>query len=275
MQRDLKGYGQSPPKVTWPADSRLAVSMTVNFEEGSERIEGQDFPTKSSFEYGCRVGIWRLLDLFEKYKVRATFFSCAKALETSPEATKQILEFENEIASQGFRFDDQEFSMDAEEEKDYITKATNLITKVTGQRPQGWFSNSGPSEHTRELLVEQGFMYDSLATDDDLPYVVDLKKGRLVVIPYSFDTNDINLSDNFSSLRDFQLYVKGAFDWLYRRGDTQHGMISIVLHPRIIARPGRITILEELLVHMKSFSDVWFAKRIELARWWLANVHRK
>jgi peptidoglycan/xylan/chitin deacetylase (PgdA/CDA1 family) len=273
MVRDLIGYGSKPPKITWPADSKIAVSLTVNYEEGSERVDGQDFLTRSTFEYGSRVGIWRLLDLFEKYKVPATFFACGRALEQNPEAAKQIVERGNEIASQGYRLDDEQFSLEASEEKDYILKATKVIKETTGERPHGWFSNSGPTHNTRELLVEQGFTYDSLGINDDLPHVLDVKNAKLVVIPYSLDTNDINLvSGGFSSTRDFYDYVKGAFEWLYNRGEVNHGMISIILHPRIIARPGRISVLEELLAHMQSRSSVWFPKRIEIARWWLVSV---
>ncbi len=273
MARDFKGYGQRLPKVTWPADSRIAVSITVNYEEGSERIGDEDFQSRSSFEYGSRVGIWRLLDLLEKYKVAATFFACGRALEQNPEAGKQIVERGNEIASGGYRLDDRQSFLEFGEERDYIVKMTNLIKEIAGQKPLGWFSNSGPTESTRELLAEQGYAYDSLAVNDDLPYVIDLKKGRHVIIPYSPDTNDINfISNSFSGTRDFHDYVKSSFDWLYQRGEVNHSLISIVLHPRIIARPGRIAVLEELLAHIQSCSGVWFAKRIEIARWWLVNV---
>ncbi len=288
MPRDYVGYGRNVPKVKWPNNARLALSVAVNYEEGAERnIEDgdsspenvgemqkgivtpiRDLTIESIFEYGSRVGFWRLIDLFEKYDVKATYLACALALERNPLAAREIVEKGHEICSHGYRWREHVF-MSREEEHESIRKAVLSLQRTTGVKPSGWYCRYGPSIFTREILADEGFTYDSDSCADDLPFTVKVKEKDWVVVPYTMDVNDFHFYHNRFLLGDhFFQYAKDTFDWLYREGETTTRMMTIALHNRVIAKPGRIGGLEKFLQYIRSFPDVWIAKRVDIANWW-------
>ena len=210
MERDFVGYGRSLPQVRWPDDARIAISLVVNYEEGSEYslLDGdahhetngevpspvpltqRDLYNESFFEYGSRVGVWRLLNLLDKYQVPATFFCCALALERNPEAAREIVDRGHEVCGHGYRWEEYHL-MDRETERRAIERTVASLERTTGQRPLGWFTRYGPSVHTRDLVQEEGgFLYDSGVLNDDLPYFVSVKEQPWLVVPYSMETND-------------------------------------------------------------------------------------
>ena len=159
--------------------------------------------------------------------------------------------------------------MNREEEQDSIRKAVKSIESTSGFRPLGWYCRYGPSVFTREILVEEGFTYDSDSCADDTPFMVNVKGRGWVVVPYSMDVNDFHFYYNrFASGDDFYVYAKDTFDWLYREGGSVPRMMTIALHNRIIGKPGRIGGLEKFLQHVRSFPDVWVARRVDIANWW-------
>jgi allantoinase len=165
--------------------------------------------------------------------------------------------------------------MDEAPERALIARAVESIVKLHGKAPVGWHTKSSPSVNTRRLLVEHGgFLYDSDAYNDDAPYYVDVLGRPHLVMPYAFDTNDMRFFDSFAMVhaRDFADYCVDAFDWLWREGAHQPRMMSIGLHTRIIGRAGRIKGLATALEHMHAKGKVWFAKREDIARYWLAKV---
>ncbi|AXF55298.1 allantoinase PuuE [Salicibibacter kimchii] len=293
--RDLIGYGQNPPTISWPNGARLAISIVVNYEEGSERSfalgdpdqesstewgsyhlppEIRNLAMESMYEYGSRVGIWRIMRILEEMNVKSTFFACALAFEQAPEVAKAAVDGGHEITSHGYRWEEV-FRLTKEEERERIQKAINSSIQTTGKRPNGWYCRYGPSVHTRELLVEDGgFLYDSDAYNDDVPYFTEVKGKNHLVVPYTPDINDFRFwqSPGLIKSSDFFEYAKDSFDTLYAEAASHTKMMSIGLHPRIIGRPGRSKGLKDFIEYAQQFPDVWFATREEIANWWIENA---
>ena len=292
MQRDLIGYGQHPPVVHWPNGARVAVSIVVNYEEGSERslLDGDDFHetnnevpspvppgdrdlfNESFFEYGSRVGVWRLLDLFDRHNVKSTFYCCALALERNPEVARAIVARGHEVCGHGYRWEEYH-SADEYYERDSIRKTVQSLERTTGVRPTGWFTRYGPSVNTRRLVAEEGgFAYDSMALNDDLPYYVAVNERPWLVIPYSFENNDARFwRGGLVSIGDFYEYLKESFDCLYEEGAARAKMMSIGLHCRITGTPARSRAVARFLEYATGFDGVWFARRDQIASHWLQN----
>ncbi|MEZ8203994.1 allantoinase PuuE [Vibrio splendidus] len=289
--RNLIGYGANPPNPQWPGNARVAVSFVLNYEEGGERclLHGDDeseaflseipsaqpikgerhMSMESIYEYGSRVGVWRVLRLFDEYEIPLTVFAVAMAIERHPDVAKAMVEAGHEICSHGYRWIDYQY-IDESEERDHMTKAIEIIQQVTGQRPQGWYTGrTGPN--TRRLVAEEGgFLYDSDAYDDDLPYWHTETGHPQLVIPYTLDVNDMRFStaQGFNSGEQFFQYLKDTFDTLYMEGETAPKMMSVGLHCRLIGRPGRIAALRRFLDYVKQHDSVWLCRRIDIANHW-------
>ncbi|MEZ9070875.1 allantoinase PuuE [Vibrio splendidus] len=289
--RNLIGYGANPPNPQWPGNARVAVSFVLNYEEGGERclLHGDDeseaflseipsaqpikgerhISMESIYEYGSRVGVWRVLRLFDEYEIPLTVFAVAMAIERHPDVAKAMVEAGHEICSHGYRWIDYQY-IDESEERDHMTKAIEIIQQVTGQRPQGWYTGrTGPN--TRRLVAEEGgFLYDSDAYDDDLPYWHTETGHPQLVIPYTLDVNDMRFStaQGFNSGEQFFQYLKDTFDTLYMEGETAPKMMSVGLHCRLIGRPGRIAALRRFLDYVKEHDSVWLCRRIDIANHW-------
>lgn len=290
--RDFIGYGRKAPAVKWPKNARLALSLVVNYEAGGERSvvygdEGaetygefasygtpprRDLAIESVFEYESRVAIWRLLDLFDRFGEKATFFATARTLQSNPEAGREIVSRGHEICGHGYRWIEH-YTMSKENERESIRRAVKIIGEITGKRPLGWYCRE-PSENTIPLLMEEGgFLYDSDVYNDDLPYFVSSKiKGKnrtLLLIPYTPDANDFHyFSNRFSNSEEFFIYLKDSFDVLYEEGLRNPKMMNVGVHARISGRPGRLVALRKFLQYAKSKNDVWIARRADIAKWW-------
>ena len=294
MQRDLIGYGAHPPHPRWPGGARVAVSLVLNLEEGAEyavaegddrneavyevidRLDGIPDPClQSHFDYGTRVGWWRIMDVLQRYGVPCTVSACGRAVERSPQLAQDAVRRGHEVSAHGWRWESHA-RMGEAEEREAIARTVAAIEHATGVRPVGWHTRSAASPHTRRLLMEEGgFLYDSDYYGDDLPVTMPGPQGRpYVVLPYAFDTNDMQFqhTHRFVRAHDFSGYVNDAFDWLWREGETAPRMMSVGLHLRMLARPGRMPALEQMLEHMLSRGQVWFARRDAIARHWLATV---
>ncbi|MEH6648565.1 MAG: allantoinase PuuE [Motiliproteus sp.] len=289
--RDLIGYGAKPPHPHWPGDARIAISFVLNYEEGGERnilhgdVESEAFLSEmpgaqplqgvrnmsmeSCYEYGSRAGVWRVLRLFEKHRIPLTVFAVAMAVERHPEVAQAMKAAGHEICSHGYRWIDYQYTNETEE-RDHLNKAIEIITRVTGERPQGWYTGrNGPN--TRRIVMEEGgFSYDSDAYDDDLPYWVDNNGKGHLVIPYTLDTNDMRFAtpQGFNSGEQFFQYLKDSFDVLYAEGSESPKMLSIGLHCRLIGRPARLAALARFIEYANSHDKVWFTRRIDIANHW-------
>lgn len=288
-ERDFAGYRDQPPAIRWPGGARLAVSVVVNIEEGAElsigdgdarnesiyeaveEVQGhRDLCMESHFEYGPRAGWPRIRAVLARRGVVATLNACGRALERTPWIAAEAMADGHEVAAHGWRWE-RHVDMDEATERRAIARTVAAITKAAGMPPRGWHTRSATSARTRDLLLEQGgFLYDSNAYNDDLPYVVAGPAGPHVVLPYAFDTNDMRFFNRggFTFGADFARYCCDAFDWLYAEGATAPRMLSIGLHTRMIGRPGRIGGLEQFLDHALAHKSVWFATRAQIAEAW-------
>ncbi len=288
--RDYIGYGANPPHAQWPGGARIAVNFNLNYECGGEAniLDGDDasegmlndigFPpvlgkrnplAESAFEYGSRVGVWRVLRIFAKFDVKMSILGVATALERNPEVTRAVVEGGHEIVSHGLRWIDYSFVEEAEE-RAHIHQAMARIQKVSGVKPIGWMTGR-PGPNTRRLLIEHGgFHYDRDALNDELPYWVTVSGMPHLVIPYSYETNDnrCDQSNGFAQSDDFFQYMRDAFDLMYEEGEDRPGLLSIGLHDRLIGRPARAVGLIKLLNHMQSKADVWFCTGADVASHW-------
>ena len=291
-RRQFVGYGRRQPKVVWPNEASVAVQLVVNYEEGSEyskpagdgRNEGlaeipyvmdpqyRDLCAESVYEYGSRAGIWRLMRLFDEYGVKVTFFACAVALERNPEVGGWIRESGHEPCSHGWRWSEH-WLFDREEERRHMRWAIESIERTCGERPLGWYCRYGPSVNTRELVVEEGgFVYDADAYNDDLPYFTEVRDRRHLVVPYTLTYNDGRyvLPQGYSSPSDFFDHCRRGLDEYRREAAAGHPkMMSIGLHPRWAGQAARASGLREFIEYALGQGDVWFARRIDIARWWL------
>ncbi|SHO66599.1 Peptidoglycan/xylan/chitin deacetylase, PgdA/CDA1 family [Pseudoxanthobacter soli DSM 19599] len=291
-ERDLVGYGPRIPAGTWPNGARLAINVVINYEEGSERSFAMGDPDQepmtewgsyafprdirnlameSMYEYGSRVGIWRILDSLADARIPATFFACAVAFEQNPDVARAAVAGGHEICSHGYRWEEV-FHLTEEEERDHIVRAIRSFEQTCGKRPVGWYCRYGPSVRTRRLVAEEGgFLYDSDAYNDDVPYFVTVGDHRRLVVPYTCDVNDIRFwnSPGLAQAEDFFLYMRESFEVLYAEAARGPRMMSIGLHPRMIGRPGRIRSLKRFFDYARQYHDVWFTTREEIARAWL------
>ena len=292
--RDLVGYGPEVPPVNWPGGARLALQFVLNYEEGgencilhgdstseaflSEIVGAQAWPgqrhmsMESIYEYGSRVGVWRLLDLFERKSVPITLFGVAMALERNPQVAEAVMKAGHEICSHGYRWIDYRDVPD-EIEREHLHKAIEIIQRLTGERPLGWYTGR-TSENTRRLVVEEGgFLYDADDYNDDLPFWTQVQGADHLVVPYTLDANDMRFAtpQGFNSGEQFLGYLRDAFDTLYEEGARTPRMMSVGLHCRLAGRPGRIRAVEQFIDHALGHEGVWFCRRIDIARHWCTH----
>jgi len=295
-QRNMLGYGATPPNAQWPNGAKIAVQFVVNYEEGgencvlhgdaaseaflSEIVGAAQWPgqrhwnMESIYEYGARAGFWRLHRLFTELNIPATVYGVASALARSPEQVRAMQDAGWEIASHGLKWVEHK-DMDPDTERAQIAEAVRLHTEVTGERPYGWYTGRC-SVNTVPLVAEEGgFAYISDTYDDDLPYWIEIDGRDQLIIPYTLDANDMRFAtpQGFNSGDQFYAYLKDSFDALYAEGNAgQAKMMSIGLHCRLIGRPGRVMALRRFMEYAASHADVWFPRRIDIARHW-AQTH--
>lgn len=291
--RDLRGYGKTPPKANWPNNAQLALSIVLNIEEGAESHimdgdaasehlnadmisqpwQGRRNPVmESHYEYGSRVGVWRLLDLFRDRKLPITAFAVGLALERCPEIATQLVQDGHEVAAHGWRWIDYR-DIDSNVEVEDLNKCIEVIERLCGKRPAGWYTGRISQNTRKAVIAEGGFLYDSDAYNDDLPYWIEHEKGHHLVLPYAFDTNDMRFASapGFISGSDYFEYLRDTFDILYREGAKVPRMMSIGLHCRLAGRPGRIAGLERFLDYISTYDGVWISTREGIARHWHVN----
>jgi len=294
-RRDFVGYARTPPDIRWPNGARLALNFVLNYEEGSEysmadgdgrtdatltevsqpRVpRGQrDLGAESMFEYGSRVGFWRLYRIFRERGLPVTVFASALALERNPEAARAIADTDWDVVCHGRRWIEH-YLLDEDAERQEIAHAFESVRALVGRAPEGWYCRYAPSTATRRLLVEHGgFTYDSDAYNDELPYWVEVADRHHLVVPYSLATNDAKLVGGpLVTGRAFADFLIDSFDELVSEADVHARMMSVGMHARILGQPGRARGLRAFLDHVAGRDDVWICRRADLAAHWRALV---
>jgi peptidoglycan/xylan/chitin deacetylase (PgdA/CDA1 family) len=264
-----------------PNEARLALWVGINieyFDIGLTNFGGAgamasappnvfDYAPR---DYGNRIGIWRLMEVLDKYGIRGSVLLnsevCTHYSIIIEEGKKRGWEFlghgtTNSILLTG---------LGEAEEKEIITTTLDVIEKSVGQRPRGWL---GPalqeSFDTPDILAEHGVRYLCDWCCDDQPFPMKVKKGGLISVPYSLDLNDIPaFIGQKMSAQGFYEMIKDQFDTLYREGADQARVMCIALHPFLIGMPYRIGWLDKALQYITGHKDVWITTSGEIAGWY-------
>ena len=301
--RDLIGYGRNRPHANWPNKARLALQFVLNYEEGSENnvlhgdaasetflsemivaqaFEARHLSIESLYEYGSRVGVWRILREFEKRGLPLTVFGVSMALQRNPELVAAFMEGGHEIACHGWRWIHHQFMSEAQE-RQHIKIGTDIIADMTGGKwPLGWYTGRD-SPNTKRLVADHGgYVYDSDYYGDDLPFWTTVSKTdgsdmRRLIVPYTLDANDMRFvaPQGFNTADHFFTYLRDSFDVLYAEGDpngmNSPQMMSVGMHCRILGKPGRLVGLQRFLDHVQRHADVWICRRIDIAKHWIEH----
>ena len=276
-------------RMDWPDGAKMALSIVVNVEEGSEMTIARgdrgmepvdelgihikspirNYGNESNYLFGIKAGAPRVVKLLRQFDIMASWTVAAMSLENHPEIAQAIAELGHEPVSHGYRWVHQ-FKMDEEKEREFIRKAVSSIEKTVGVRPYGWLSRCFHTDNTRRLLIEEGFAYHMDDYSGDIPFWdKDTVPGKpLAIVPYQLDSNDMKMwTDPAMTPQQWLDYARHNFDQIYREGEEGNPkMMSLGLHLRIIGRPGRIWAFEEFLKHVRSKKDVWITTRHQIAR---------
>ena len=294
--RDMTGYGKESIHPNWPNKAKIAVQFVLNYEEGGENsiLHGDDasetflseiigakayqgarhMSMESLYEYGSRSGVWRILRLFEEFDIPITIFAVGLAIARNRQLADYLVDHNYDICAHGFRWIDYQF-VEEGVEREHIKDCISILTEFLGKRPEGWYTGRN-SPNTRKLIIEEGgFLYDSDAYDDDLPYWANEfdTDSKHLIIPYTLDVNDMRFASpqGFNSGDQFFNYLKDSFDALYKEGETSPKMMSVGMHARILGRPGRIMAMRKFLEYISTFDNVWLCSRREIADHWYKN----
>ena len=289
--RDLIGYGDKPPDPRWPGGARLAINFVLNYEEGGERavlhgdetsetrltdllagaplVGGRDLNMESAYEYGSRVGFWRLMRVFAERQVPFTVYAVGMALERNAAIAEAMARQGCDIVDHGWRWIDYH-GVDEATEREHIRLSVEAIQRRTGTRPIGWYVGT-PSANTRRLIVEEGgFLYDSDAYNDELPYWTHDHGRPHLIIPHTLEDNDTRLARGlgWGQASDFFLSLRDNFNALYREGSESPRMMTVAAHCRLAGKPARAAALADFVDHVLHHDKVWICRRNEIARHW-------
>jgi len=291
--RDFVGYGPEPPDFDWPGGARIAINLVVNYEEGGEYSLNEDgvndtwgeysfqygpdirdIGTETHMEYGSRVGIWRLCRLIDRYQIPVTFSACALAVERNPPLGEWLRARDHDVLAHGYHwYGPDAVGMNRDQERDEIRRAVDSLLRTTGQRARGWMVRSFPTVHTRELLVEHGgFVYDSDANNDELPYYADTLGTPFLVVPYSKVHNDVRylIAPTYATPRHFFESLRLSLDYMLDEARRGHGarLMSVGVHSRWSGQPGRASAVRDFIEYALGQDGVRFMSRIDVAQFW-------
>jgi len=270
------------PPLEWPNGARVAFWIGLNveyFEPGKRGTAHSQAtthlnPDAMNFgwrEYGPRVGIWRIMDILDKYGMRASVLLNADVCEQNPEIIEAGNERKWAWLAHGKNNSNWWAEMSLEEERRALADVVNTIEHGTGQHPRGWLG-PGLTEtyNTPDLLAEAGLTYNCNRCNDDQPYPVQVKEGRFISVPYTNEMNDIGLFVGKTvSGPDFYQIVTDQFDRLYEDGARRPRVMTLALHPFIIGQPYRAKYLDQVLRYIAGHDGVWLTTSDDIADWYL------
>jgi peptidoglycan/xylan/chitin deacetylase (PgdA/CDA1 family) len=276
------------PPLRWPNGARVAVWVIPNIEHflfdrpstSITAVTTQFVPDVLNYawrDYGTRVGIWRMMDVMERYGVKGTVALNADVCERYP----QIIAAGNKLGWEWMGHGKNNSSLLAkigeDEERALIGGVVKTITSGTGKAPRGWLGPALTETHnTLDLLAEAGIDYIADWVNDEQPYPVRVKKGKMTSIPYSVEINDIPaFLDGKQSAETFGQMIKDQFDVLYEDGKNTGRVMSICLHPFLIGHPYRSKYFDDALKHITSRQEVWVTKGADIIDWYRGQAEAK
>jgi peptidoglycan/xylan/chitin deacetylase (PgdA/CDA1 family) len=286
-----KDYGPFPfvpitrrPKIAWPDGAQIAVWVIPNIEFFSlkEGLSGHPFEGKGPVpsvrawaqrDYGNRVGIWRMMELFEKYGIRCSPTVNSDICIHHPEIIEACVKLKWELLGHNKTNTERLNAVPPEKEREIIRNSFSILEQASGKRPVGWLGSAlAETWNSLDHLIEEGCLYVADWVNDDQPYLMEVGGKRIVSIPYSYEINDSpHIYYRFGTPDEFERMIRDQFDVLYREGAQSGRVMSICLHPFMMGVPHRIVALERAIKYIKSHDKVWFATGEEIVRHYLAS----
>jgi len=293
----LYKYSALPDRapLRWPNDARIAVIFTINIEHWDMTHESDvplyaggpsavpyelpgtvpDYANFSWREYGQRVGIWRLIEVFDKAGVPTTCTINGRTALDRARIVDAVNERGWEILAHNFVQTQMlnELSGDPDGERDVIKRTLDAYADVIGRPAKGWLSSSMRSTHeTPHILKELGLDFIACYLNDDQPYPLETRHGPLLAIPYSNDLNDYRMFSRCGMSTEGALgMMREGFDQMYLEGAESGRILNVGMHPHVMGQAWAIRAIREFVDHVKNTENVWFPKREDIADWYIKN----
>ena len=268
----------------WPDGARMVISISMQMEAGAQPSSGAespmppidskypDLPAAKWYEYGFKEGLPRLLDMFDRRKVKVTSHMVGATVDLHPALAKEIVQRGHEATGHGQTWAAQ-YSMTPEQERESYRQSVASIERATGTRPLGfnafWLRGT---PHTLEILQELGFIYHIDDVSRDEPFLINVKGKPFAVVPYTLHMNDIvDYESRHFSTQEYAGDLKAEFDMLYTESSERRRMMSVSAHDRIAGRPSRTKVLEEFVAYAQNHPGVIFMRKDDIARFALCS----
>jgi peptidoglycan-N-acetylglucosamine deacetylase len=265
--------GRRLAPARWKGGARCAVALSFDSDHETNELRdgGKSIGRMSWGQYGNRVGVPRIIDLLDRYGIKASFYVPAVAALLYPDEQKRLVAEGHEIGIHGW-IHELNSVLPYEAERDLMFRSTDTLEKITGVRPVGLRTPSWDfSPNTLRIETELGLLYDSslMADEDCYDLVMDGKSTGIVEVPVEWVRDDAVyfMMNRFQSLRPYtppkdvlEIFLR-EFDAAYQAG----ALFQLTMHPHIITPRSRIWILEEVIRHAQAKGDVWFATHAEVA----------
>ena len=284
-------------QLRWPNGAKVALIITANLEYWDlikdtdkpyyaggpsilpDLLPGNvpDFPNFSWREYGQRVGIWRLINCFDKMGVPLSCTMNAKIAQEIPQLIEAVKSRNWELVAHNYEQGEllTNFAHDVDKEREVIQNTLNVYEQYVGKPASGWLSSSlRGTMNTCDIIAENGLQFYCDLMNDDQPYMVDTPSGPIVSIPYSNEINDFTLfTRRAHSNAEFVDILKCELQELLDESTESNSgrLMNLGLHPHVAGRAYRLPAVREFLQFAKSLDGVWFATRKEIADWYMAN----
>ncbi len=269
------------PKLMWPGGKRLALWVSPNIEyyeyepPGGQRgrIPAPDVRGYSLHAYGNRIALWRMFDVFDKHGIKCTVSLNEAVLEHLPEVRDAMVERDWSYMSHGIYNTRNLLGMSADEERAFYVDCIETLRKHTGKQLKGVLGpGMSANVDTPDLMAEAGLLYHANWFEDDQPFPLNVRSGRLISMPYSLEMNDQSVITRWGHDAPYYAQIcKDQFDVLYEQAKDNARVMCIALHPSVIGQPHRIRYLDDVFTYILGHDDVWLTTADEIAGYYMEN----
>jgi peptidoglycan/xylan/chitin deacetylase (PgdA/CDA1 family) len=253
--------------IQWPNNARIAVTWVVNFEGKTDATTSNDI---AATDYSCKAGFWRLLKIFEDNGVKGTWYTNGIIATRYPETLRELARLGHEIDGHNWANNIPIPAISPTDEREVVRRVFDDIEKACGVRPTGWMgSGEAESSTTMEFLVENGIIWNGDFSTDDVPYTVNVKGKKIVIIPYQRESNDTQISMRKYHPGVWLKKFKDQFDVMYEEGATYPQYLSAATHAWTLGHPAGSKAVEEAIQYAAGFPHVWNTTENGIAKYWL------